>query len=291
MVCPPEVSARSSALLHEVGHFLLRGIQTWSIWWGKRCKKMLFFFHQISLTIQVRQWIFYEVILKFKHPHGPPWSRETAWNIASMVSLFSPGLQAKGRWPSTDRRGSMIVPWFCLWFIEEYHGIPWNTMEYHGIPWNTMEYHWTRPLRFFLWQAVDMAIPKDIVELRWYGRCRSAANGSSSFSATGTDCHGLGPDHPLDVFANGMGINMGKPPPLKSQSIQSNFAEVRIIATKNLGFHTKYIQTRPSLWFSCSGSGHCIQAHEYLVLGSRERRIAAPALGRNGGTHEGTGEN
>ena len=39
-------------------------------------------------------------------------------------------------------------------------------MEYHGIPWNTMEYHWTKPPRLFLWQAVDMAIPKDIVELR-----------------------------------------------------------------------------------------------------------------------------
>jgi hypothetical protein len=69
MVCPPEVSARSSALLHEVGHFLLRGIQTNSEFDGE---KDAIFFHQISLTIQVRQWIFYEVILKFKHPQGPP---------------------------------------------------------------------------------------------------------------------------------------------------------------------------------------------------------------------------
>ena len=39
---------------------------------GKKMQKDAVFFHQISLTIQVRQWIFYEVILKFKHPQGPP---------------------------------------------------------------------------------------------------------------------------------------------------------------------------------------------------------------------------
>ena len=54
---------------------------------GKKMQKDAVFFHQISLTIQVRQWIFYEVILKFKHPHGPP-EVETQHEISPRWSHF-----------------------------------------------------------------------------------------------------------------------------------------------------------------------------------------------------------
>lgn len=71
-------------------------------------KKMLCFFPSIFFD-QVRQWIFYEVIFKFKHPQVPPFRRHSIFRLdgltvhqASKPKSDGPALTEEALWLSLD---------------------------------------------------------------------------------------------------------------------------------------------------------------------------------------------